>query len=144
MKTLKLIKLFIVALLAFSFILSCNRSENDSLEPTGQDPIIGNWHLKAVTVNGQSADVSNAACWKDTKLNINSTTANFLLSVPNENTGNCENAQENYNWVKNNGVYYYTENGQQAQMPIKLLDNNQTLQLSLAEQSTTIIFSFRK
>lgn len=143
MNYLKLLKIVAVFCIAIFSITSCNR---DTEEEGGisSDPFIGNWKLKAVTVNGQTQDVSNAACWKDSTLNVGESTANFTLSVPNSNTGACQSSQETYQWTKNNGTYYYTENGQQQTLPVQFFDNNNTLQLNLSSNGTTVSFSFRK
>lgn len=123
-------------------IISCQRDQEESTTPA--DPFVGNWKLKAVTMNGQTQDVSNVACWKETTLNADATNATFKLVVSNSNTGACQTSQETYQWTKNNGAYYYTENGQQQTLPIQFHDNNSTLQMNLDVQGTTVIFSFKK
>lgn len=137
-KFLKLIAIFCITIFT---ITSCNR---DTEESKPADPFVGNWKLKAVTMNGQTQDVSNTACWKDSTLNVADATANFSLIVPNANTGACQTSQETYQWSKSNGTYYYTENGQQQTLPIQFFDNNTTLQLNLSVSGTVVSFSFRK
>ena len=140
-KFLKLISLFLVLTIGLN---SCQRESDDNGGGSSSDPFVGNWKLKVVTYQGQSQDVSNAACWKETTLVTDKSNSKFTLVVPNSNTGACENTSNSYQWTKKDGTYYYTENGQQQQLPIKLLDNNTTLQLTLSSNGSTIIFSFRK
>ena len=139
-KFLKTISLFIVLLFG---VISCSR-DSESNGGSSSDPFIGNWRLKVVTYQGQSQDVSNTACWKDTNLVADKSNAKFTLIIPNSNGGGCQNTADSYQWTKKDGTYYYTENGQQQVLPIKLLDNNATLQLTLTSNGTTMIFSFRK
>lgn len=141
MKTTPKTPFLTLILLSFLFLFSC-RSSTD--EPENTDPLIGNWKLKVVTANGQSQDVSNADCWKDTTLNVDKSMAKFHLSFSNGNGGGCQVSDEQYQWSNTGRTYYYTENGQQKNLPVKLLDNNQTLQLTLAANDGTVIFSFRK
>ena len=141
MKYLNFFKLTAFLAITFLAILSCARDQEES---TPSDPFIGNWKLKAVSANGQTQDVSNAACWKDSKLNVSQSIAEFILSVPNANTGSCQSSQDSYQWSNNNGTYYYTENGQQQTLPIQFFDNNATLQLNLDVNGTVVSFSFTK
>lgn len=139
-KFLKLVSLFVFVCFG---LLSCQRDSEDG-GSASSDPFVGNWKLKVVTYQGQSQDVSNATCWKDSNLAVDKSNAKFTLVVPNSDTGACESSADSYQWTKKDGVYYYTENGQQQQLPIKLLDNNATLQLTLSSNGSTFIFSFRK
>ena len=142
MKSTKLLSFIGALLFSILFLVSCRNTDEDG--ESNADPFVGNWKLRVVTANGQSQDVSNVTCWKDTTLNVTETIAKFYLSVQNTQTGNCQTSQEQYQWSKNNDTYYYTENGQQYTLPIQFLDNNQTLQMSLNSNGTTVIFSFKK
>ena len=124
-----------------SMLLSCNR-DDDKKSETNNDPFIGTWKLRAVTANRSSADVTSVECWKDTNINTTATTATLFLSLPGNN--GCQNATENYQWRNDNGTYYYTQDGKQYQLPIKLLDNNSTLQLNISDQNASAILSFTK
>lgn len=141
MKYLKFFKLTAFLAITFLAILSCGRDQEES---TPSDPFIGNWNLKVLTIDGKSNDVSNLSCWKDTTLRADRSDAKFTLVIPNASTNVCENSSETYQWTKKNGTYYYSENGQEQMLPIQLLDNNQTLQLTLRTETSIIILSFRK
>lgn len=139
MRNIFLLNFLFFASIAF---LACNK-EDDTLG-LNSDPLIGNWKLKAITANGQTADVSNTACWKDSYMSIDSSAGKLLLSYPSQNQGGCASDQDNFQWSNKNGTYYFVQNGLEAQMPVQLLDNNQTLQMNISEGTQTIIFSFRK
>ncbi|MBP7174400.1 MAG: lipocalin family protein [Cloacibacterium sp.] len=144
MKIFKIIRKMVPLLAITLLLFSCKRDGAGSEGEIITDPFVGNWKLRIITVNGQSTEVTNIACWKDTTMNVTANSAVFKLVFPNQQTGNCQNEQYTYTWVKKNDGYYFTENGQESLAPIKLLDNNQTLQLNLQTTQGAIIFSFRK
>ena len=139
-KIVKVVSLFLI--LGFG-LTACQSDRDDDGGGSSSDPFIGNWKLRVLTYQGQSQDVTNTACWKETTLVADKTNAKFTLVVPTD-AGGCQNSSDSYEWTKKDGIYYYTENGQQQQLPIKLLDNNQTLQLTLSSNGSSIVFSFRK
>ncbi|MDO5615534.1 MAG: hypothetical protein Q4G16_05045 [Cruoricaptor ignavus] len=141
MKTfLKPYSFFVIPIIACSILVACNRDDDKKTE--NNDPFIGTWKLRAVTANGSTADVTNVQCWKDTNINTTATTATLFLSLPSDN--GCQTGTENYQWSNSNGTYYYTQNGQQYELPIRILDNNSTLQLNISDQNTSVILSFTK
>ena len=137
-------KKFLPSFILFVGIVFLACSKDTDAPDVNSDPLMGNWKLKVITVNGQSQDVSNAACWKDSYISLDASAGKMYLSYPDQNTGTCAGEQESFQWSNKNGVYYIVQNGQEAPMPAQLLDNNQTLQMSLSEGNQTIIFSFRK
>lgn len=139
-KIFKLLSLFLI--IGFG-LTACQNDRDDNGGGSSSDPFIGNWKLRVLTYQGQSQDVSNTACWKETTLVSDKSNAKFTLVVPSD-AGGCQNSVNTYQWTKKDGIYYYTENGQQQQLPIKLLDDNATLQLTLSSNGSNIIFSFRK
>lgn len=142
MKTIaKFFTPILMIMLSFG-IFSCNRDADDQKL---SDPFIGVWKLRAFTGNGETIEVTNIECWKDTTLNVFETTGALEYVYPDQNTGQCANMTGSFQWVNSNGNYYSVENGQQELLPIKLLDNNQTLQFTtIDDDSNIVIFSFRK
>lgn len=131
----------LLVLLTAIVLFSCRKDDAES--PQSQDPIVGNWKLRALTYNGQTADVTNKACFKDSFMNFSAKQLNYKLSMP-DNNNQCQNATETVDWKNKNGIYYVVQNGQESPMGIKLTDNNMTLNWTLSENGQNITFTYRK
>ncbi len=134
-------KFFSIALAIILLLSACTKTDTNN--STERDPLMGNWKLKALWQDGQTYDVSNAACFKDSYVNVNSKNYEMLLSIPKE-TGGCESQKVNGAWVKKNDKYYEVQNGQEYPLNIAFNDNNETMQMSIIENGVTIIFVYRK
>ncbi|MCG7280768.1 lipocalin family protein [Chryseobacterium taklimakanense] len=134
-----LLNLFVLIFLAFA-ALGCNRDDSEKVK----DPVIGKWNLRAVFVNGETADVTNVKCFQDSYLNFSAKEVEMKTSVPNEQNTSCQTSVEKYSWSNSNGTYYVSQNGQQQPAGIKLNDNNETLQLDLSADGNTVYFLYRK
>lgn len=111
---------------------------------TSTDPIIGNWKLKVLTIGQQSFDATKIPCAKDSYLNVVQNTMELYFAVKETTKPTCTETKETSQWKKENGKYYSVQNGQVSELPLQLLDNNETLQLTLSLQGQSIILSFRK
>lgn len=149
MKKFRKTQWFLYVLGLMFFLFSCNRADESGNDGGGNsatvDPLVGYWKLKVVTVSQGSVDVSNVECWKESYIKVEPSTLEFFLRFKIDS--GCVNDQGNFssNWTNVNGTYYLVgANGQQVEMPIKLLDGNQTLQVTTSESGQTMILSYRK
>lgn len=137
---------WMVWILGLSFLLfSCNRADDSDNGTSSNDPLVGYWKLRAVTTQNGSVDASNMDCWKDSYVNVEAKKLTFFLRYQNGTT--CVDDPGNFTsqWTNSNGTYYLVgDTGQQMEMPAKLLDNNQTLQVTITENNVTIVLSYRK
>jgi len=106
------------------------------------DPIIGNWKLRVVTYNGQSVEVTDRECFRDSYINVDRKTYTLHLSLPDD--GQCQSETVSAEWTVRNGQYYVVSNGTEQDAGVKLLDNNETLQMTINSGNGAYIFSFRK
>ena len=143
MKTIKKL-LFVLPILALFVFSSCNRDDDEGGGGSSNDVLVGTWNLKVLTNNNGSYDVSNADCYKNSKIVANSNTFKLDFIIQNQDTGECDAQTYQLEWVKENGTYYEVANGQKSELPIQFLDNNQTLQLNLSSGADTVILSFQK
>lgn len=131
-------------LLAMALIqFSCSK-DNEAAQPE-QDPLMGTWYLRALQVNGQTADVSNMACYKDTRFQVDEKMFTLTVSVTQSQTStSCATQSQSAEWENANGTYYMTMNGQRQNAGIQLNDNNETLQMTITVDGEPAILVFRK
>ncbi|WP_134090092.1 lipocalin family protein [Olivibacter sp. XZL3] len=132
--------LFAVVLIAIS--LSCSKDDDEELKVT--DPAIGTWNLRAIYDGGQAVDVTERACFRDSRLTINESTMNLTLSVPNEDASGCQTETLQSDWINEDGTYYLIDGNERQQANIVLNDDNQTLQMTIMAGGEQVALLFRK
>lgn len=135
------LKLFLVTVLV-AINLSCSKEDDEQLKVS--DPAIGTWNLRAVYDGQQAVDVTEHACFRDSRLTINEGTMNLTLSVPNENSGDCQTETLQSNWINDNGTYYLVDGDERQRANIVLNDNNETLQMTIIANGEQVALLFRK
>lgn len=129
---------YLIVLFGCLLLLSCKKDRQESV-----DPLVGNWKLRVVTHGTQSVDVSNRDCFKDSYVNVDSKNYTLYLSLLNDN-GQCSDQTVNAEWLFRDGKYYVISNGVERDAGVKLLDNNETLQMTIDSDNGAYLFSFRK
>ncbi|GAB2800551.1 hypothetical protein GCM10027275_53240 [Rhabdobacter roseus] len=138
MKTYRLV--LFLTILGLSF--SCK--DKDSVQPE-QDPLVGVWKLRALQAGGQTADVTELACYRDTRFEITENNLLLTVSVPaQQGSSNCQQQSQSATWEKTDGKYYMISDGQRQDSGIQLNDNNQTLQLPVTVNGEQMLLVFRK
>ncbi|MFD1141731.1 hypothetical protein ACFQ4C_11460 [Larkinella insperata] len=139
MKTRILSGLLAIALVQFS----C-KEKNDDPQPN-QDPIIGSWYLKTLQANGQTADVANLACYKDTRFVADEKTLTLTVSAPKQQgSTDCQTQSQSAQWEKDGGKYYMVANGQRSDAGIQLNEAGQTLQMMVTADGEPVTLTFQK
>lgn len=126
------LKVFTVILLLGLVFAGCEKevvNDND-------DPIIGNWKLKAYVSNGDTTDVSNITCFKDSYINVTATTMSVKTMAP-KSGGGCETVEGSSNWENSNGRYWQVEGSEKTWLNITLSDNNSILSVNTPSQTVT-------
>ncbi|WP_460636601.1 hypothetical protein [Larkinella harenae] len=133
------ILLVLVASALFQF--SCKDNKNDP-QP-GQDPIIGSWYLKTLQSGGQVADVSEQACYKDTRFVVDEKNLTLTVSSPRQQgSTTCQTESQTAQWEQSQGKYYMVANGQRQDAGIQLTDNNQKLQMVVTANGSPVTLVF--
>ncbi len=131
-------KYLIVAAGCFLLLGACKK-ENDR---ETVDPLVGNWKLRVVSYGGQSMEVTDRECFKDSYVNVDTRTYILHLSLPDD--GQCRSQTVSAEWLTREGRYYVISNGTETDAGVQLLDNNETLQMTIDSDNGPYIFSFRK
>jgi hypothetical protein len=137
--TMKKHPLFILLVFLASF--ACSDKEDE--EPNTADPLVGNWHLVALEQNGQTVEITDQPCIKDSRLNVDPSTMTLTLSAPREQGGtDCQTESSSINWVNDNGTYYMVEDGDRQPAIFSLEPNNQlTVDITLDGNPLSLIFT---
>lgn len=122
--------------------LSCSKEDDEQLEVN--DPAIGTWNLRAIYDGTQPVDVTDRACFRDSRLTIDENNMNLTLSVPDENAGDCQTETLQSAWINENGTYYLVDGDERQQANITLNDNNETLQMTITANGEQVALLFRK
>ncbi|MEH6307539.1 lipocalin family protein [Olivibacter sp. CPCC 100613] len=136
---------FLKILLATVFLainFSCSKEDDEQLEVS--DPAIGTWNLRAIYDGKQAVDVTERACFRDSRLTIDQNTMNLTLSVPNENSNDCQTETLQSNWINESGTYYLIDGDERQQANIVMNDNNETLQMTIVASGQQVALLFRK
>lgn len=136
---MKKIKLLFALFLTSLLTVNCSSSKDDELP---SDPLVGNWSVRAIytTETQQAVEVTNIQCLKDWTISVSSNTLSLFLSVPNEQTNQCNTTNQELQWENSNGTYYLINNGQRVEAPIQFNDNYQTLQVNFQEEGFIAIY----
>ena len=70
----------LLILIVFLAAFACSDKEDE--EPNAVDPLVGNWHLIAVEQNGQTVEITDQACIKDSRLDVDPSAMTLTLSAP--------------------------------------------------------------
>lgn len=130
---------YLIVLAGCFLLFGACKKENDGKT---NDPLIGNWKLRVVTSGGQSVDVTDRECFRNSYVNVNTSTYTLYLSLPNGEQ--CVSETVSAEWLIRDGRYYVVSNGVEEDAGVKLLDNNETLQMTINADNGAYIFSFRK
>lgn len=136
---------FLKMLLAMVLIttnLSCSKEDDEQLKVS--DPAIGAWNLRAIYDGTEAVDVTDRACFRDSRLTIDENNMNLTLSVPDENAGDCQTETLQSAWLNENGTYYLIDGEERQQANIVLNDNNETLQMTIMAGGEQVALLFRK
>ncbi|QNL51677.1 hypothetical protein H8S90_08935 [Olivibacter sp. SDN3] len=143
MKTFKsLIKMLIAIMVIAGVNLACSKDDDENNPET--DPIIGTWNLRAVHDGEETVDVTDRECFRDSRFIIDETVMDLTLSVPDEDTEECQTETINGAWVRENGNYYLLNGEQRQQTGIVLNDDNQTLQMVITANGRQVGLIFRR
>ncbi len=123
--------LLLLSVLAITILMSCQKTDN-----APDDPIIGNWKLKVVVTNGQTIDVSNRECFKDSYLRVTQKEMTISTSAPKETGGGCEKAEGTSKWENVNGKYWEVSGSDRTLLNITLLEDNEVLRLITSDSNT--------
>ncbi len=119
-------RLLLLTIALTVFLLACKKED---VQNNSTDPLIGSWKMKALIVNGQSTDVSNAACFKNSTLNVNAKEFTMYTSVPKDD-GGCEENTSKAAWVNAGGKYYEVNGEERILLDLSFRDNNQIVQIN--------------
>jgi len=122
--------------------LSCSKDDDEKIDTA--DPVIGVWNLRAVHDGEQTVDVTDQACFRDSRFVIDARTMNLTLSIPDEGVDGCQTETITSSWINENGTYYLVDGDQRQQANIVLNDNNQTLQMVINANGQQVGLIFRK
>jgi hypothetical protein len=142
MKTAPTFLKMLLAMVLIAINLSCSKEDDEQLEVS--DPAIGAWNLRAIYDGSQAVDVTDRACFRDSRLTIDENNMNLTLSVPDEDTGDCQTETLQSAWVNENGTYYLVDGDDRQQANITLNDNNETLQMTITANGEQVALLFRK
>ena len=126
------LKVFALILLLGVLFVACEKETINNSD----DPIIGNWKLVAYVSNGQTTDVSNSNCFKDSYFNVTASRMSLKTSVP-KNGGGCETVEGTSNWENVNGKYWQVEGSEKTLLNITFSDGNETLHINTPNQTVT-------
>lgn len=142
MKPYKLFFNMLLVFIAFGAMnLSCSKDDVEEIEVA--DPAIGTWYLRAVHRSEQTFDVTNEACFQDSRFVIDAVLMDLTLSIPDES--GCQTQTIKTAWINENGTYYLVDENQNRQNAgILLNDNNQTLQMAVNANGEQVGLIFRK
>lgn|SRR5690606_21558589 len=131
----------LIILIALLAAFACSDKEDE--EPNTDDPLMGNWHLVALEQNGQTVDVTEQACLKDSRLNVTQTTMTLTLSAPREQgSADCQTESSSIDWVNDNGTYYMVEDGDRQPAIFSLEPDNQLIvDITLEDMPLSLIFT---
>lgn len=133
------IAFFVMAIIG---IASCGKDSDKA-----GDAFEGVWKLKAIVQNGTVIDVTQAhlPCFKNTTLTVGASNFDLFFSAPqSQNSTNCNNVTESGTWIKRDGKYFITQNGQEIEFPMQFSDNNTTLQFSYGSGANAFNMVFSK
>lgn len=143
MKHIKFLwKSLLVLTLFAGFNLSCSKEDDE--QPDVTDPIVGTWNLRAIHDGQQGRDVTNEACFKDSRFVIDPKVMHLTLSAPNAEDGDCQIETISFEWINDNGTYYLVDGNERQQAGISLNDDNQTLQMMITADGQQVALLFRK
>lgn len=142
MKTAPTFMKMLLAMVSIAINLSCSKEDDEQLAVS--DPAIGAWNLRAIYDGSQAVDVTDRACFRDSRLTIDENNMSLTLSVPDEDAGNCQTETLQSAWVNENGTYYLVDGDERQQANITLNDNNETLQMTITANGEQVALLFRK
>jgi hypothetical protein len=142
MKTAPTFLKMLFAMVLIAINLSCSKEDDEQLEVS--DPAIGDWNLRAIYDGSQAVDVTDRACFRDSRLTIDENNMSLTLSVPDEDAGDCQTETLQSAWVNENGTYYLVDGDERQQANITLNDNNETLQMTIMANGEQVALLFRK
>ena len=138
-----IMKRYLFMALAALALFSCSKDDDGSAGQ--QDPLIGAWHLRAIYNGETTVDVTNEACFQDTRLDVNENNLTLYISVPAEQPGApCQTESQSAAWENDNGTYYLVSDGEREPLGVSLNDENQTLQLNITFDGEPFALIFRK
>jgi hypothetical protein len=130
--------ILIVLLAAFS----CSDKEDE--EPNNSDPLIGMWQMVALKQNGQTVDITDQTCLKDSQMNVSETTMTLTLSAPKQQGGaDCQTESSSVGWTNEDGTYYTVEDGEKK-TAIFLLAPDQSLHVDITLDGNPLTLVFNK
>ncbi len=106
------------------------------------DPLVGNWKLRVVSYGGQSMEVTDRECFKDSYVNVDTRTYILHLSLPDD--GQCRSRTVSAELLTREAGTMLSATERKRMPAVQLLDNNETLQMTIDSDNGPYIFSFRK
>lgn len=131
--------LLLLSVLAVTFLMACEKESANATD----DPIIGNWKLKTVITNGETVDVSNRECFKDSYFNVTTKEMKLSTSAPKQG-GGCEKEEGTAKWENVNGKYWEVSGSDRTLLDITLLENNTVLRLNATNNGNPIQMFYAK
>ena len=131
----------LIILIALLAAFACSDKEDE--EPDITDPLMGNWHLVALEQNGQTVEITDQPCIKDSRLDVERGTMTLTLSAPREQgSTNCQTESSSIDWVNDNGTYYMVEDGDRQPAIFSLEPDNQLIvDITLDDTPLSLIFT---
>ena len=131
----------LIILIALLAAFAC--SDKDDEEPNTTDPLVGNWQLIALEQNGQTVEITDQPCIKDSRLDVDPRTMTLMLSAPRaQDSTDCQTESSSIDWVNDDGTYYMVEDGDREPAIFSLEPDNQlTVDITLDGSPLSLIFT---
>ena len=131
----------LIILIALLAAFAC--SDKDDEEPNTTDPLVGNWQLIALEQNGQTVEIIDQPCIKDSRLDVDPSTMTLMLSAPRaQDSTDCQTESSSIDWVNDDGTYYMVEDGDREPAIFSLEPDNQlTVDITLDGSPLSLIFT---
>lgn len=131
----------LIILIALLAAFAC--SDKDDEEPNTTDPLVGNWQLIALEQNGQTVEITDQPCIKDSRLDVDPSTMTLMLSAPRaQDSTDCQTESSSIDWVNDDGTYYMVEDGDREPAIFSLEPDNQlTVDITLDGSPLSLIFT---